>query len=1165
MTDFSFGSSNTSVRAWVRERFLPVVMVIADDAIESTCQDKNGLTFLEVLRPFTDQTNLDLPLRISGRNIRIQELRLRLLYPQSIEQQTAEFIDARLKNIVLEEAEHSLKDAPSSLSQIREGKIQSTPWFSQYRQDFLNLLAFDGQETFDHPAGAIVAVASTEVDPVKAIDGLLERTSLPALMMKEYMFPLLEENFGKFYIIVHDGSRDGQSGLELARERLKILQRFYGHDQCGLLLINTSGGREEMRGVPPKPFRLHRGVGVETGPVPAPANSIGTYLSKADLDRINELMRNFVTSCFVPKLDLRLSAMRTNVPIKRHGFASRFMERTGSYLRSSLSGIGRDHGSALGFKYHSEEGQLRQLGDLLFLLQRYEDSLEVFNSILISKDSFPKFYAGVQFMLGLCHSMIVGFADPALYFSKAYDYYLRVPGKTSRMLATRAAMLHSAHCLSTGEVESAAQVLLKGYDTEEILRGALLLEQSAILFLRTTPPSLRKFAFKMALAGVWYYNSMFRKLSLRCYTLILDIYTDKEWDTIEEHIATMMLKFHLEQGDYDSAFNWTMNMLTSHHNLTPYLQKQYIDWVCHFIKEHPDLDVTSLADFNLPVIHTESLEVCFNTETLFGNNLSKQTEKEVWIGLDRRFRDPNSLSTTTTGFQLAGGQLEEDFNLISCGEKITLKCQFQNPLKTQIEVQSAQLLFEFERTDDSCSPTSSPVFIPENSFFLQDSDSQMIELSLIPMTPGRLRIIGVSWYLNGLIPGHKLIGKVSLMEEKEKLPFRAKRRCPTLLFVTLEPVPELRVETGIPEQGLRLWNGEIWKQDWQISTVNQILFRNLQITSSSGDLRFSLPVLDSKDSSKGVVYGLEGEFRDPVFCEVVLNPQNEGRKVFHVVLRYESVNSDTPLRVRYLRYSFQVEVLDGIQIQNSIHCSEIPRSYILSMEMQNRSKDTIFEINRIYCRNPGLDLRHLVQNSESCSFQIAPNDHQLHHFLLSSKQELEGAGLEEISIDWKTEEAKQGILHFSNDLKKLSKTLELSLEKYCFHQVLNEGGIGIIPVVMSLRNVGLEPISVIFQAGDEDLELPTWQESGSGKTGSIGSAGLPVMSPWLWTGQTQRSIPCLKSGEEVKINTEILCFSTGSFTVLNYSCRWRSELTVKTGLVQGSPLYLNMTQKEQLL
>eukprot|EP00210_Caulerpa_lentillifera_P002401 g2302.t1 len=1144
-------------------------MVISDEAVERVCREKNGLDFIDILRPFTEQTNLDLPLRVSGRNIRIQELRFRLNYAQNIDQPTAEFIDANLKNIVAEVADRSLKDAPTNLSTIRDGKIQSTQWFLQYRQHFLNFLCFDGHETFDHPIGAIVAISSSEQDPLKAIEGLLERTNLPPLMEQEYMFPIMEEHFGKFYIIVHDGSKDGQSGLEHARERLKIIQRSYGHDHCGLLLFNTSGGKVEMRGTPPKPFRNQRGVGIETLPVqtaPAIVNDTGAYLSKADLDRINELMRNFVTLSLVPRLDLRLSAMRTNVPIKRHSFASRFMERTGTYLRASFSGIGRDHGSSLGFKYYSEEGQLRQLGDLFFLLQRYNDAVEVFSSISISKDSHPKFYAGIQFMLALCYSMIVGFSDPALCFSKAYDYYLRVPGKTCRMLATRAAMLHSAHYLSIGEVESAAQVLLKGYDSEEILRGALLLEQSAILFLRTQPPCLRKFAFKMALAGVWYYNSMFRKLSLRCYSLILDIYTGKQWDSIEEHIATMMLKFHLEQGDYNSAFTWTMNMLTSHQNLAPYFQKQYIDWVCQFIKDHPDHDVTSLADFSLPVIHTESLQVSFNTESLFGNTLAKQANTAVWTELDGRFKDPN-FASTNTGFLQAGGQLEEDFNLVSCGEPITIKCQFDNPLKTELNITAARLLFEFERTDDSCSPTSSPVSILENSFVLQDSASDLIALSLVPMTPGRLRIIGISWYLDGRIPGHKLIGRVSLMDEKgTMLPYRAKTQCPTLLFVTLDPVPELRLQDVNPVLTGDLWTGEIWKQNWKILTGNQIPFRNLQITSSSSDMSFALPVLSSNTDSTGLVHVLDGPFRDPVSFEVCINPQTAGRRLYHVVMRYESVNIDTPLRIRYLRLSFQVNVIQGLKITNSVQCSEIPKSYILSMEVQNKSEDTEFQICKVHCGNPKLEIKQLAMEAESCQngLQIDPNDHHLHHYLINGKQDFSGVGVEQISIEWKTKETKYGILQSLHDLRTLSRTLEMSLEEYCIHQELNKDGIGSKSVMIYLRNEGLESISVTFHAGedsDHDLEPHCWQSRCTEGTESSMSSkvGPPAMTPWIWTGQTHCLIPLLAPGERVEIHTEILCFTVGTFTVQNYFCRWRCDSLNKSGVVHGSPLYLNVT------
>ena len=48
------------------------------------------------------------------------------------------------------------------------------------------------------------------------------------------------------------------------------------------------------------------------------------------------------------------------------------------------------------------------------------------------------------------------------------------------------------------------------------------MEQAALFLLQTAPPSLRKFAFTMVLAGLKYLNFSQRSLGIRCYMYVLD-------------------------------------------------------------------------------------------------------------------------------------------------------------------------------------------------------------------------------------------------------------------------------------------------------------------------------------------------------------------------------------------------------------------------------------------------------------------------------------------------------------------------------------------------------------------------------------------------------------------------------------------------------------------
>lgn len=52
---------------------------------------------------------------------------------------------------------------------------------------------------------------------------------------------------------------------------------------------------------------------------------------------------------------------------------------------------------------------------------------------------------------------------------------------------------------------------------EESARAAVLLEQSALCLLYTSPPSVRKFAFHMVLAGLRYNAAGLKRLGLHAY------------------------------------------------------------------------------------------------------------------------------------------------------------------------------------------------------------------------------------------------------------------------------------------------------------------------------------------------------------------------------------------------------------------------------------------------------------------------------------------------------------------------------------------------------------------------------------------------------------------------------------------------------------------------
>ncbi len=58
---------------------------------------------------------------------------------------------------------------------------------------------------------------------------------------------------------------------------------------------------------------------------------------------------------------------------------------------------------------------------------------------------------------------------------------------------------------------------------EENLRAALLLEQAALCLLRVSPPSVRKYAFHMVLAGLRYNACDQKALGMRAYRFVISV------------------------------------------------------------------------------------------------------------------------------------------------------------------------------------------------------------------------------------------------------------------------------------------------------------------------------------------------------------------------------------------------------------------------------------------------------------------------------------------------------------------------------------------------------------------------------------------------------------------------------------------------------------------
>lgn len=83
---------------------------------------------------------------------------------------------------------------------------------------------------------------------------------------------------------------------------------------------------------------------------------------------------------------------------------------------------------------------------------------------------------------------------------------------------------------------------------EENLRAALLLEQAALCLLRVSPPSVRKYAFHMVLAGLRYNACDQKALGMRAYRCSSTSLVMAEITSIGVEIARLISVWAYFQG-----------------------------------------------------------------------------------------------------------------------------------------------------------------------------------------------------------------------------------------------------------------------------------------------------------------------------------------------------------------------------------------------------------------------------------------------------------------------------------------------------------------------------------------------------------------------------------------------------------------------------------------
>ncbi|KAI7725801.1 hypothetical protein M8C21_013972 [Ambrosia artemisiifolia] len=464
-----------ALRKLLLDEITPVVMVLPTPLVEQRCQ-KNGLSFVQMLAPFSVFNNIDVPVRTaSDQPYRLQKFKLRMFYGSDIQQPNVEVTKKRLEQVIAdagnnEDSELCLDPSPlETLSTSSEPEFVPT-WFQYFNKELVR---------------SLLVVSSNDEDPVSKFVDLFNTDQLPPLLNDGAMDPKIP----KYYILVHD-NQDGSP--ERATKILAEMRNTFGSNECRLLCINSSQG--QLVDHTPNPWDPY-------GSNASPGQHLGCLLNNEDIEELRDFVRDLSSKDIIPNMEQRIRVLNQQVSATRKGFRNQIKNlwwRKGKEDTPEVQSVNM-------YTFNSIESQIRVLGDYAFMLRDYELALS--NYRLLSTDykldKAWKRYAGVQEMMGLTYFMLNQSKKDAEYcMENAFSTYLRI-GTSGKGNATRCGLWWVEMLKTSGQYKDAAGVYFR-ISGEEPLHSAVMLEQASYCYLLAKPSMLRKYGFHLILSGDLY-------------------------------------------------------------------------------------------------------------------------------------------------------------------------------------------------------------------------------------------------------------------------------------------------------------------------------------------------------------------------------------------------------------------------------------------------------------------------------------------------------------------------------------------------------------------------------------------------------------------------------------------------------------------------------------
>ncbi|OMO68610.1 Tetratricopeptide-like helical [Corchorus olitorius] len=972
--------ANTPLGKMLLEEITPVVMVLCTPLVEESCL-KNGLSFIQMLSPFSNFTNIDVPVRTaSDQPYRLQKFKLRLFYASDIRQPNLEAAKKRLKEVITQAGEKDFSEMSSDPAQVSdllsrpESEIIPT-WFQFFNKELVRTLSFSDHEAFDHPVACLLVVSSKDEEPINRFVDLFNTNKLPSLLNDGAMDPKIL----KHYLLVHDNQ---DSDSEKATKLLTEMKNTFGPNDCQLLCINSSqDGQIHHEENPWAPFKSDA----------LPSDNIGCFLNIDDLNEIKDLMQELSSKHIIPYMEQKIRVLNQQVSATRKGFKNQIKNLW--WRKGKEDALDSPDGPV--YTFSSVESQIRILGDFAFMLRDYELALS--NYRLISTDykldKAWKRYAGVQEMMGLTYFLLDQSRKEAEYcMENAFNTYIKL-GPAGQQNAIRCGLWWVEMLKTRDQVKEAATVYFR-ICSEDPLHSAVMLEQASFCYLLSKPPMLHKYGFHLVLSGDHYKKCDQIKHAIRTYRNAVSVYKGTTWSLIKDHVYFHIGQWYGFLGMYDIAVSHMLEVLASSHQSKKTQELFLRDFLQTVQKSGKTFEVLKLQ---LPVISSSSIKVIFEDHRTYASAAAASVRERIWRSLEEDMIP--SLSTARTNWLELQSKLipkkYKESNICVAGEAIKVGIEFKNPLHIPISISSVSLICELspnpeERNSDENSSNlelpndenetstssrdiNSSFILSEVDISLEGGETTLVQPTVTPTAEGILKIVGVKWKLSSSVVGFYNFESSSVNKKVAK--GRRKARHPpgdNLKFIVIKSLPKL--EGRIHSLPGKTYTGDLRHLVLELSNQSKVPVKNLKMKISNPrflyagnqrELNVEFPAcLEKKtNAEQGGGHTNNNEMLQNVFVfpeDISVKEETSlswplwfhaaipGNISLYITIYYEMEDVSNIMKYRTLRMHYNLQVLPSLDVSFELSpCPSRLQDFLLRMDVVNKTSSECFQVHQL--------------------------------------------------------------------------------------------------------------------------------------------------------------------------------------------------------------------------